>query len=177
MKRIALLVIDAQRCNFEEPASVYKGDDFLSKICTLIVQARVVEVPIIYIQHCGLEGAVDEPGTPGWEIHPLISPIESDVILQKHHPDAFQDTTLQSVLESKSIERLIIAGIQTEYCIDTTCRRAYSLYYDVILARDAHSTWDSDILTAQQIITHHNTVLGNWFVKLKEVQEIIFDHL
>jgi hypothetical protein len=95
-------------------------------------------------------------------------------VIQKHHPDAFQDTNLQPELESRGIERLVIAGIQTEYCVDTTCRRAYSLGYDVTLVKDAHSTWDTDCLTAPQIIAHHNNVLGGWFVELKEASEIEF---
>jgi nicotinamidase-related amidase len=97
------------------------------------------------------------------------------VVVQKHHPDAFQDTNLRRELESKSIERLIITGIQTEYCVDTTCRRAYSLGYDVTLVKDAHSTWSTDHLTAPQIIAHHNAVLGGWFAELKEMIELWHD--
>jgi nicotinamidase-related amidase len=172
-KRTALLVIDLQVCNFEE-SPVHRGGDLLSKIGALIAQARAVRVPIIYVQHCGPEGAIDQPGTPGWEIHPAIAPTEGDAVVQKCHPDAFQETSLQDELKSRGIDRLLITGIQTEYCIDTTCRRAYSLGYDVILVKDAHSTWDTDLLSAPQIIAHHNKVLGGWFAKLKEVSEIEF---
>jgi nicotinamidase-related amidase len=171
----ALLVIDVQVCNFEESAPVYGGTDLLSKIGGLIERARAAGVPVIYVQHCGPEGAIDEPGTPGWEIHSPIAPTEGDAVIQKRHPDAFQETNLQHELESKGIGRLVITGIQTEYCVDTTCRRAYSLGYDVTLVKDAHSTWDTDHLTAPQIIAHHNEVLGGWFVTLKEASEIEFD--
>jgi nicotinamidase-related amidase len=170
----ALLVIDMQLGNFEEAAPVHNGRNLISKIGALIARARVVDVPIIYVQHCGPEGAIDHPGTPGWEIHPDITPNESDTIVQKHHPDAFQDTSMQEELKSRHVQRLIITGIQTEYCIDTTCRRAYSLNYEVILVKDAHSTWDSDLFIAPQIITHHNQVLDGWFVTLKEAHEIDF---
>ena len=96
------------------------------------------------------------------------------MVVQKRHPDSFQDTNLRQELASRTIERLVITGIQTEYCVDTTCRRAYSLGYDVTLVKDAHSTWDSDHLTASQIIAHHNDVLGGWFAELKEASEIEF---
>lgn len=171
----ALLVIDVQVCNFEESAPVYRSGDLLSKISSLIARARAAGVPVVYVQHCGPEGAIDEPGTPGWEIHPAIAPIEGDVVIQKRHPDAFQETDLQRELESKGIEKLIITGIQTEYCVDTTCRRAYSLAYDVTLVKDAHSTWDTEHLTTPQIIAHHNEVLGGWFATLREAKEIEFD--
>jgi nicotinamidase-related amidase len=172
--RTALLVIDVQLCNFEESPPVHRGSDLLSKIGALVAQARAVGVPIIYVQHCGSEGAIDQPGTPGWEIHPAIAPTEDDTVVQKSHPDAFQDTSLQRELESRGINKLVITGIQTEYCVDTTCRRAYSLGYKVTLVEDAHSTWDSDHLTASQIIEHHNAVLGGWFAELKALGEIEF---
>jgi nicotinamidase-related amidase len=168
----ALLVIDVQMCNFDESAPVYGGSGLLSKIKSLIAQARGAGVPIMYIQHSGPKGAIDQPATPGWEIHPTIAPLQDDVVIHKRHPDAFQETSLQCELESRGIKRLIIAGIQTEYCVDTTCRRAYSLNYDVVLVKDAHSTWDTNLLTAPQIIAHHNEVLGGWFVETKEASEI-----
>jgi nicotinamidase-related amidase len=171
-RKTALLVIDMQVCNFDESAPVYRGRDLLSKIGSLVGHARATGTPIIYIQHCGSEGAIDQLGTPGWEIDRSIAPGQDDVVIEKHHPDAFQDTSLHHHLESRGLERVIITGIQTEYCIDTTCRRAYSLNYDVVLVRDGHSTWDTDLLTAQQIIDHHNRVLGGWFVELREAREI-----
>lgn len=171
----ALLVIDVQVCMFEDSASVYRGSDLLGKISSLITRAREAGVTVVYVQHCGPDGAIHQPGTPGWEIHPAIAPVEGEVVVQKHHPDAFQGTNLQRELEAKSIERLIIIGIQTEYCVDTTCRRAYSLGYDVTLVKDAHSTWDTDHLTAPQIIAHHNDVLGGWFAELEGASEIEFD--
>jgi nicotinamidase-related amidase len=173
-KDTALLIIDVQVCNLKESAPVYGDDALLSKISSLIGRARAAGAPVVYVQHCGPDGAVDEPGTPGWEIHPAVAPVAGDVVVQKRHPDSFQDTTLQQKLESGGIERLVITGIQTEYCVDTTCRRAYSLGYDVTLVKDAHSTWDADHLTASQIIAHHNDVLGGWFAELKEASEVEF---
>jgi nicotinamidase-related amidase len=170
--KTALLIIDVQVGNFDENSPVYSGDQLLSTIAGLINQARAVAMPVVYIQHCGPEGAIDQPGTPGWEIHPAIAPVAGEVIVQKRHPDAFQDTGLQRELESMGIKKLIIAGLQTEYCIDITCRRAYSLGYEVTLVKDAHSTWDTDLLTAPQIIAHHNEVLGGWFAKSKKADEI-----
>jgi nicotinamidase-related amidase len=171
----ALLVIDVQVCNFDESAPVHGSSVLVSKIRGLIARARAAGRPIVYIQHCGPEGAIDEPGTPGWDIHPSVAPLPDDVMIQKHHPDAFQATSLQRELDSRGIERLIIAGMQTEYCVDTTCRRAYSLGYDVVLVKDAHSTWDTDLLTAPQIVAHHNQVLGGWFVDSKEASEVEFE--
>jgi nicotinamidase-related amidase len=105
---------------------------------------------------------------------PAIAPSQDGLVIHKRHPDSFQETELQHELKERGIEYLVIAGIQTEYCVDTTCRRAYSLGYDVILVQDGHSTWDSEPLDASQIIAHHNNVLGGWFTRLQPAREIVF---
>jgi nicotinamidase-related amidase len=86
---------------------------------------------------------------------------------------------LQEELERRGIKRLIIAGGMTEYCVDTTCRRATSLGYDVTRASDAHLTRDNGVLSAANIIAHHNLVpedfgAGNHLVSFRPTREIAF---
>jgi len=171
----ALLVIDLQLGMFEETDPVHHGEELLKTIGSLIAKARTNGVPVIHIQHSGSEGHPLNPQTPGWPIHPAMAPVEGELVIHKHHPDSFQETDLQRELDARGIKHLIITGIQTEYCVDTTCRRAYSLGYDVTLGQDAHSTWDSEDLRASQIIAHHNRVLGGWFTKLEPANAIKFD--
>jgi nicotinamidase-related amidase len=174
MADTALLIIDMQAGNFSESNPIHTGNQLLAKVKNLITKGRSAQIPIIYVQNNGGSGDPDEYGTPGWKIHDSITPDEGDVVIQKQTPDAFYRTHLHLELESRGIRKLIIAGLQTEYCIDTTCRRAFSLGYQVILVKDAHSTWDSPLLTAQQIINHHNTVLSGWFITLKKERDIDF---
>ncbi|MCJ7989403.1 isochorismatase family protein [Priestia sp. OVS21] len=95
--------------------------------------------------------------------------------MQKSSWDAFYQTTLYKKLQELEIGKLVIAGMQTEFCLDTTCRRAYSLVYkENILVKDAHSTFDTAVLSASKIVEHHNNMLGGRFVTLEEVNEIIF---
>ncbi len=170
----ALMIIDVQLGMFDESDPVYKGSELLATLGTLIGQARASGVPVIYIQHDGGENHPLRPDKPGWPIHPAVAPTQGDVVVRKRHPDSFQETTLQHELETRGIKRLIVAGIQTEYCVDTTCRRAYSLGYDVTLVQDAHSTWDTQHLRAPQIIAHHNQTRGGWFATLKAADEVQF---
>jgi nicotinamidase-related amidase len=63
--------------------------------------------------------------------------------------------------------------------VDTTCRRATSLGYDVTLASDAHLTRDNGVLTAANIIAHHNFVLhdfgaGDHLIRVEATDEIVF---
>jgi nicotinamidase-related amidase len=174
MSETALLIIDMQVGNFSEPNPIYNGNALVTKVKSLIARARSAQTPIVYVQNNGGSGDPDAYRTPGWEFHPSIAPVKGDVVVQKQTPDAFHETNLHRELESKGIKKLVIAGLQTEYCIDTTCRRAFSLGYNVILVKNAHSTWNSPCFNAQQIIEHHNQVLDGWFVTLKNERKIKF---
>ena len=171
----ALLIIDVQNGMFLEGDVVYKGERLLQHVKYLIKQARSTDAPIFYIQHNEPNGELQH-GTKAWEIHSDIMPENQDIIIQKHNPDSFLDTSLDQELKKRGIEHLVISGIQTEVCIDTTCRRAFSLGYKVTLASDTHSTWDSEDITAQQIIDHHNGVL-RWFADVLPSKEITLDSL
>lgn len=134
---------------------------------------------MIYIQHDGAKGHPLETQTQGWEIHPSIKPLDSEPIIRKRESDSFFETTLQQELERRGITHLLIAGAMTEYCVDTTCRRATSLGYNVTLASDAHLTGDNGVLAAANIIAHHNFVLdgfgaGDHVIKAKPTDQIVF---
>ena len=72
--------------------------------------------------------------------------------------DSFLGTTLGAELRHRGIDALVVCGAATEFCVDTTIRRAASESYRVVVAADAHTTKDRPVLTAVQIIAHHNWV-------------------
>jgi nicotinamidase-related amidase len=170
--KTALLVIDVQNAFFDPKDYIYNGEEYLGRIRELIERARVAGVPVIYIQH--EEGRAMAHGALGWAIHPAIAPKPDELVVQKTTPDSFYNTTLQADLKKRGITRLIVAGFQTEWCIDTTVRRAYSLEYDVTVVEDAHSTYDTKILKAPQIIAHHNSIFCGRFAKLVKAQDLDF---
>ena len=174
--KAALLIIDVQFAFFDERFNVYvyQGEEFLSRIKALISRARRAGVPVIYVQHDGTNGTPWEPGTPGWPIHPDIAPKAGELMIRKPTPDSFYRTTLQAELDSRGIRRLIVAGIQSDWCIDTTVRRAYSLEYDVTVVEDGHTTFDTEVLKAPQIIAHHNSIFSGRFAKLMKADELDF---
>jgi nicotinamidase-related amidase len=161
----ALLIIDMQVCHFPPDDMPYRSAEVLDVQRSLIARARGRKVPVIFVQHCAGKGSDYEPDTPGWQIHPLLAPLEGEVIVRKWHPDSFQGTELESMLREKGIKKLIVAGMQSEMCIDTTVRRAYSLGFDVELVSDGHTTWSSKVAPAEVIAAHHNHVLGRRFAK------------
>ena len=173
---LALVVIDTQLGMFEAPGvpPVPDGERLLQNIEGLIQRAREAGVSVIHIQHADGPGHPLERGTDGWRIHPRVTPAEGEPVVEKETPDSFLRTTLQEELASRNIGRLVLAGMQTEYCVDTTCRRAFSLGYDVTLAADAHGTWDEGNLSAARIVAHHNEVMGNGFAEVVPSGEISF---
>jgi nicotinamidase-related amidase len=145
----ALLVIEVQMGMYEESDPVYRGEELLETIGSLLAKAHTAGIPVIYVQHSGSEDHPLHPQAPGWPIHPAIAPAEGELVIHKRDPDSFQETDLQRELETRGIKHLVSTVIQTEFCVDTTCRRAYSLGYDVTLIQDGHSTWDSQDLRAR----------------------------
>ncbi len=172
MKKTALLVIDVQNGIFNIPDNpLYSEEEVLDNINYLITKSREDGIPVIFVQHNSPKGLLKYQ-SEAWKLHKDIIPYVSELRINKQFADSFQDTTLRKQLEILHIETLIIAGLQTEYCVDTTCRRAYSLGYEVILASDAHSTVDG-VISATDIIMHHNEVLSNGFAVIKKSRDII----
>ena len=172
----ALLLIDLQRGMFDSPLipPVWSGAELRARVRALLSRAREAEVPVVLVQHSGPAGHALEERTEGWELHPDVAPRGREPVLAKRTPDAFHGTDLHEILQEKGVRSLAIAGIQTELCVDTTCRRAFSLGYDVTLVEDAHSTWDTEHLRAPQIIEHHNQLLKSWFVQTRPAAAVEF---
>jgi nicotinamidase-related amidase len=171
----ALLIIDAQTAMFTyEDAKLFNEQQVLANLVRLIEKARLAVIPVIFIQHTSLHEA-DEyyQGKLTWEIYPELAPRADELIIPKTTWDAFHLTSLQDELQKLEIDSLIIAGMQTEYCLDTTCRRAFSMGYKNVLVADAHSTFDTRILPAEKIIQHHNIVIGGRFAKLMSTNEVV----
>ena len=161
MTNMALLIIDVQ-VGIIDGFSAYRSREVLEQINNLSAKARAAKMPVIYVQHDGEKEHPLEVGTPGWQIHPAIKPHNEDLIIRKRASDSFFETTLQRELDARGIEKLIVAGCMTEYCVDTTSRRAITMGYDVTLVSDAHTTIDNQLLTAAQIIAHHNALLDGF---------------
>ena len=165
----ALLVIDVQ-VGLVRQMPLELQDRVLSNITVLLSKARSSQIPVLFIQHDGPKGHPIEAETAAWAIHPSIPPLSEEPIIRKKASDSFYETRLAEELQTRKISHLIIAGGMTEYCIDTTCRRAVTLGYDVTLAADAHLTRDTPVLTSSQIIEHHNLLLDGFAAGIHSIK-------
>ena len=163
----ALVVIDVQKGILALPdapraAVLERFDEVRGRIAGLVAAARRADVPIIFVQHDGPPGHRLETGTLGWAICEDLNGASGDPVVRKTACDSFHETKLQAVLSEHGIRRLVVAGLMTQYCVDTTCRRAVSLGYDVTLVADGHTTADSRTLTVEEIVAHHNALLDGF---------------
>ncbi len=156
----ALLVIDVQQGLCVGPGSAYDCPGTIERINRLTRHARECAVPVIFIQH---ESDSDylEYGSPEWQLANGLVADSTDLYVRKTTPDAFLGTKLLEILESKNIGQLLVCGMHTEFCVDTTTRKALALGYPVTLVSDAHSSAGNSELTPQQVIAHHNYTLAN----------------
>ena len=154
----ALLVIDVQSGLFDGEPRPDDADAVIARLNSLIARARDAGTPVIFVRHERI-GTLLEPGTPGWAFQAKLDVHDDDLIVGKTSPDAFLRTSLEGLLQSLGVDRLVIGGYASDFCVDTTTRRAAALGYPVTLAADAHTTHDKPHLTAARIREHHNATL------------------
>jgi nicotinamidase-related amidase len=179
----AMVIIDVQNAilgSADSPRRIENHaalDVVVARIAAMIGRARSQGVPVLFVQHAGPAGHRLEAGTPGWQIRPEIAPVASDPVIHKTACDSFFETTLTMELKSRRIGKLIVAGCMTQYCVDTTVRRAVSLGYDVTLVSDGHMTADFGELTYEQIIAHHNALLDGFDAGSHAVRVVPHDQI
>jgi len=132
----------------------------IDRINSVAKNARAAKVPVIFIQHES-EDELLAYGADGWRLAKGLDALPSDLYLRKKATDSFHQTDLHSLLQSLGVTQLTICGMQSEFCVDVTTRRALALGYPVVLVSDGHSTMDNDVLSAELISKHHNSTLVN----------------
>jgi len=157
LARTAVLVIDVQTALI---TGAHREQEILYNINSVIGYARDKNGLVVFVQHCHATYEALKKGNPGWAVHSSLDKRESDIFVEKEASDSFYQTDLDEVLHAHNIEHVVVTGLQTEFCVDTTCRSALSKGYAVTLISDAHTTGNSH-LPAQDVIEHHNKILGN----------------
>ena len=147
--RTALLVIDIQQSLVDE--GIWEYERVIKRVNRLIAKAKSEHIPIVFVR--------DSRVVPDGGFHHSLHRDTHDIVIVKHFRDAFMETDLSDILKAENIGRLVVCGMQSDFCVDTTCRRAAAIGYDVVLVADAHSTLDHQHLKAEQIVAHHNLIL------------------
>jgi nicotinamidase-related amidase len=156
----ALLVIDVQQGLCEGEHAAFESSEVIGRINAVSAKARTANIPVIFIQHEAKSGPL-EFNSPTWQLATGLHVESTDLRIRKTTPDSFLYTELESTLRGYAITDLIICGMHTEFCVDTTTRRALALGYPVTLVSDAHTTEGNEHVTPRQVIEHHNATLCN----------------
>ncbi len=156
----ALLVIDVQQGLCEGEHAAFESQQVIARISKVSEKARAAGAIVIFIQHESKSGYL-EFGTDAWQLAHGLHVEPTDLRIRKTTPDSFHRTELEDTLKRHAVASLVICGMHTEFCVDTTTRRALALGYPVILVEDAHTTEGNEHLSAVQVIRHHNDTLTN----------------
>ncbi|MEX3777638.1 cysteine hydrolase family protein [Pseudomonas sp. MYb118] len=156
----ALLIIDVQQALCAGEYECFEIARVIDTINDLSARARKAGVPVVVVQHEEQDGPFKH-GADGWQLAAGLNVAPGDGHVHKTTGDSFYQTPLQKLLPIQDFERLVICGLQTDYCVNATVRQALKLGYDVVLAADAHSTVDNGNLTAEDIIAEHNKDLAH----------------
>ncbi|NML44008.1 cysteine hydrolase [Ramlibacter sp. G-1-2-2] len=155
---LALLVIDVQRALFDATPRPFEADAVVARINGLSARARAGGVPVVFIQH-ETPGSALEFERDGWQLAQGLDVQPGDCFVRKTTADSFLRTNLGEMLRALGVTRLAVCGYASEFCVDTTVRRAAALGYAVTLAADAHTTHDKAHASGADIRRHENATL------------------
>lgn len=138
----ALLVIDVQNEYFSGKLPITYPEGSLSKVLNAMDSAISAGIPVIVIQHTLLtpDALVFRKGTESWALHSEVARRPHDLYIEKNFPGSFTGTALQSWLQERGIEKVVICGYMTHMCCDTTSREAYHRGFKVDFLADATGT-------------------------------------
>lgn len=175
-----LLIIDVQNDYFKDGACELVNPIQTSlNIKKLLEQFREKNLPVIHVQHFSVrEGATFfVPNSFGVQIHENVKPIEGEVIIEKNYPNSFLETQLEEVLESKNIDELVICGMMSHMCVDSTTRAAFDKGYKCTVVYDGCTTKDltfnNNLIKAQDVHDSFMAGLNYLFAKVDKLENII----
>lgn len=144
----ALLIIDLQNDYFEGGANALQGSLEASvNAKKLLENFRRKSLPVIHVQHFSTRAGSTFfiPHTKGVEIHENVTPIDGEKIIVKNYPNSFHQTDLLEYLRTNEITELVICGMMTHMCVDSTTRAAKDFDFTCTLIGDACATKDLEI--------------------------------
>lgn len=151
----ALLIIDVQQALSSGAYAAFEVDRLIDTINAVAATARQAGAPVIVIQHEDEEAPMLF-GSPGWQLADGLVVSPTDLRVRKTTPDSFHQTGLQALLDERGAARLVVCGMQSDFCVNATVRRALILGYEVALVEDGHTTVDNGGVSAARITADHN---------------------
>jgi len=176
----ALILIDIQNDYFTGGRfELNQTDAAAQNAQSALALFRKKGLPVFHVQHINQnpEAPFFVAATEGVKIHPLVSPLPGERVVIKHTPDSFFNTDLLQLLKELSIEQLVICGMMSHMCIDTTVRSAKRLGFAIELLSDACTTrdllWENTPVPAALVHAAFMAALQNTFADVKDTHTFI----
>ncbi|RUS43931.1 cysteine hydrolase family protein [Cohnella sp. AR92] len=157
-----LIVIDLQNGVCHNNEHLFELEKLLTRVNERISLYRKSHKPIVFVQHCD-EDLV--PGEEAWAIHAKLDVQKQDLLVNKVHANSFYRTNLKEILDQMNIRSIEFCGAQTEYCMDATIKFAHGLGYQNHMVRNATSTLNNSIMSAEETIEFYEKMWSHRYLE------------
>ncbi|MEO1815839.1 MAG: cysteine hydrolase family protein [Acetobacterium sp.] len=176
----ALILIDIQNDYFPGGRfELNQPDAAAQNAKRVLAYFRKKELPVFHVQHINMNSGAPffSADTAGVNINRLVSPFPGERVIVKNTPDSFFNTDLLPLLNELGIEQLVICGMMSHMCVDTTVRSAKRLGFAIELLSDACTTrdllWENAPIPAELVHTTFMAALQNTFADVKRTETFI----
>jgi nicotinamidase-related amidase len=173
----ALLIIDMQKGLFTEASPRFDADGVVHRINQLSAKFRSNGMPVIFIQHDGIDTGYFEKKSWQWMLLDELTVNTADIFIDKYANDVFYNSELQSTLKNLNCSQLFITGCATDFCVESTIQSALSKDYNITVVADGHTTGDKPHLKAEKIIEHYNWIWQNMLPTKGDIEVKKFEEL
>ncbi|HYI12956.1 MAG TPA: isochorismatase family protein [Thermoanaerobaculia bacterium] len=169
----ALLVIDIQDSFKISPARWASRNNpaFEENVTALIGAFREASLPVIFVLHNDSDPSF-RPGDPEVRLMDFLDRREGEPLIVKNTRNAFTSTDLQARLDALGVRKVVVTGISTEQCCETTTRVAADLGYDVDFVTEATLTFPIGSLSTDAIVERTEAVLAGRFARIATVSQV-----
>ena len=160
--KTCLIVVDVQ--NLLAVDTVYRVREMLGTVKRLLAFCRGKGIEAVFVRH-GKEGGGLAPGTEPWQICGEVAPLGNERIFDKRRSSAFYQTGLKEYLLERGIETIIIAGMETGFCINATVQAAFEHGFAVLIPENGHTAGDygAPFMSAERSVAYHNALWNGRF--------------
>ena len=166
-----LLVVDMQKALVDE--DLYAFDTFLDSTVRLVDAARKNGVEVIFVQHDAGPGSGLSAGDEGFEIIEQLRPEAGEKVYVKNINSCFGNREFKAYMKQQEDKRLMIVGLQTNYCIDATVKSAFERGFEVIIPEGTNSTFDNDYMTGETTVRYYNEDVWEELAEFVSIDEAI----
>ncbi len=180
MTDTALVIIDIQNDYFAGGKMTLEGAEAAgTRAGAALAAFRERRMPVLHVRHLSVRPGATFfiPGTEGAEIHAAVRPAADEPVVEKNFPNSFRGTDLDERLKKAGVKHVVVAGMMTQMCVDSSVRQAFDLGYRVTLLGDACATraqaYGGETVPAAQVQSAFLAALNGLFAKVVPTDEFL----